>query len=659
MRTIDAWAAALTLAGCTAASSPARAQEQPDTFRLHDIVVTATRLATPIANAPGSVTVLEGEALRLRGVRTVADALRSVPGVAVLQGGGPGGITSVFVRGGESDYTQVLVDGVQANIPGGQYNWAHLRTEDIERIEIVRGPAGVLYGSDAVSGVVQIFTRAGGAPRLSVALNGGTGRRPFADAGRHHSLDLHAALTGAAALADALRVEYGGNVVRAASDGLYAYNSDYHNTTLSGKLWLRGARGDLGVVARAIDGDYHYPTSGSGAVADSNQYALTDTRTLALDGGVRLLPALELRALATVNDNDTRTEDPADHAADGVAWSMADQLRRTIDVRANWFARDALALTLGAEHEWQDDRSGYRSVSAFGTFADSTDNSRTTTGIYGQVHGTRGGLAATAGARIDESERFGTFTTGRAALSWRATTLRLHGAAGTAFKEPTFFENFAVGYTRGNPELEPEQSFSWEAGAEYAALAGAATLGVTWFDQRFRNLIEYHGSAPRNTPHYRNVGAATARGLEATARAVQAGVTLHGSYTYTRTEATRVGAGGDPAFMLRRPLLRRPAHQGALGVTADLTATVALTADVLLVGERADLDFTDPQAWNGKRVTLPAHGLVNAAASWQARPAVEVRAAVRNLLDADHAQIFNFPGSGRLLELGVRGTVGF
>jgi vitamin B12 transporter len=146
-------------------AASAAAAQQPDTLRLKQIVVTATRLPISIADAPGSVSVLYGDELLAAGIRTVPDALRLVPGVAVAQSGGLGGITSLFMRGGESDYVQVLVDGVQMNLPGGSFNWAHLRTEDIDRIEIVRGPASVLYGSDAVAGVVQIFTRAGGTRR--------------------------------------------------------------------------------------------------------------------------------------------------------------------------------------------------------------------------------------------------------------------------------------------------------------------------------------------------------------------------------------------------------------------------------------------------------------------------------------------------------------
>src|SRR5881628_2604501 len=135
-----------------------------DTITLKPVVVTATRVPAPRDAVPAAVTVLTGDALRARGIRTVADALRLVPGAAVMQTGSFGGQTSLFLRGGESDYVKVLVDGVPQNTPGGAYDFANLTTDNVERIEVVRGPASVLYGSDAMTGVVQIFTRDGRGP---------------------------------------------------------------------------------------------------------------------------------------------------------------------------------------------------------------------------------------------------------------------------------------------------------------------------------------------------------------------------------------------------------------------------------------------------------------------------------------------------------------
>src|SRR6266568_1335812 len=151
------------------------AQEPSDTARLGPIVVTAERLPIPAAAVPAAVTVLSGAALRAQGIRSVADALRTVPGVTVVATGSFGAQTSLFVRGGEIDYVKVLSDGVPQNQPGGAYDFAHLTLDGVDRIEVVRGPVSVLYGSDAVAGVVQIFTRSGrGTARPTASLRVGT-----------------------------------------------------------------------------------------------------------------------------------------------------------------------------------------------------------------------------------------------------------------------------------------------------------------------------------------------------------------------------------------------------------------------------------------------------------------------------------------------------
>src|SRR5690606_389929 len=130
--------------------------------------------------------------------------------------------------------------------------------------------------------------------------------------------------------------------------------------------------------------------------------------------------------------------------------------------------------------------------------------------------------------------------------------------------EPTFFENFATGFTRGNPDLEPERARSWEAGIEVAA-SGSVTFGATWFDQRFRNLIQYTPTTPDpDDPNFFNVGAARARGAELTASADRSRVTATAAYTYVHTRVSDGGFGEDPAFEHGGPLLRRPRHQASL-----------------------------------------------------------------------------------------------
>jgi outer membrane receptor protein involved in Fe transport len=144
---------------------PGETSLQPLTLQIsphqEKVVVTATRTETPLSLVGSSVTTISGDELSLKGTSSVSDALREIAGISVVQSGGVGKVTSLFLRGGESDYTKILVDGIPINEPGGSYNFSNLSTSSIDRIEVVRGPQSALFGSDAITGVIQIFTKRG------------------------------------------------------------------------------------------------------------------------------------------------------------------------------------------------------------------------------------------------------------------------------------------------------------------------------------------------------------------------------------------------------------------------------------------------------------------------------------------------------------------
>src|SRR4051812_23776294 len=230
-----------------------------DTTRLQPVVITATRTPLAIGDIPASVTILDGADLRARGVMTITDALREVPGVAVVQTSSPGSTTSLFVRGGQSNYTKVLIDGVPMNQAGGMFNFATLTTDNVERIEIVRGPSSVVWGSDAVTGVVNVITRSGrGANRLSVE----------ARAGSLASRDIDAEVARAAQA-----VTYSFGIGHHATDGIYAFNNQYGETVLSGRADAAvDEKTNASFSLRYSDFNFHYPTNGSGTPGDSNQF---------------------------------------------------------------------------------------------------------------------------------------------------------------------------------------------------------------------------------------------------------------------------------------------------------------------------------------------------------------------------------------------------
>ncbi len=663
---------ALVALGAGAGAGGARGQEPRDTFRLKELVVTATRVPTPRSALPLATSVVTGQELRERGLRTVAEAVRSLPGVAVVAPGSDGGVTSLFLRGGNSGYVKVLVDGVAVNNPGGSYDFANLSTEDVERIEVVRGPGSVLYGSDAVTGVIQIFTRRGAGPlRASAGLSGGRGERvsgPGAGAAGAYGLsDWNADASGGGPRAS---WSLGGS--RFNSGGLYPINNRYLNTTLAGRLELRpDRRSDAALTLRRTGGDFHYPTDGAGNPVDLNTATRTDAWAVGLDAG-RRFGRLEARVLLGDGRADRADLDPQDTPADtsGVFASEGHTLdtRRSADAHLDWHAGGAAVVTVGAtlEREQESRQSWYQS--SFGDGRDSADVARSTRGFYAQAFAAPApALSLTGGARLEDNSRFGRFTTWRAGAAWRllpGTRLRL--AAGTAFKEPTFYENFATGFVRGNPSLRPERSSSWETGLEQTLAGGRASVQATWFDQRFRDLVQYTAQPPRpDQPNYLNLGAARASGLELSAGlALGAAVRLDAGYTWLRTRVTQEGAGGDPSFAAGKRLLRRPTHSATLTAAWHAGAAASLSTTLAWTGSRDDLDFSDPNAYPAPRVVLPAHARLDLAgerrllAARAGRPGLAATLRLENALDRKYRDIANFPARGRVVVVGARMGVG-
>lgn len=376
-----------------ALATPAWAQSPPsDTVRLAEIVVTPTRTATPKSSVAAAVTVLEGERLRAEGITQVADALREVVGATVVQPGSEGALTSLFLRGGESDYTGVLVDGVPLNDPGGAVNLADLTLDNVERIEVVRGPTSVLYGSDAVSGVVQIFTRRGRGPaRAEAGVEAGwfdgltPGGAVAATSGFRKALERWRA--GVSGGSDA--VGYSFSFSHAGTAGLYgtpAFDNGYGNTVASGLVSAQpDARTDASLVVRHGDHRFHYPTDGAGQLADANQYDHGTSTALGLDLGRLLLPRLEARLLLADHRTEGGTEDPPDNAADTVGFfayhSLATVERRRGEARVNWRAPRAV-LTAGGAVERESQRSSSESRSSFGNSTDQLDVSRFNQAAY-------------------------------------------------------------------------------------------------------------------------------------------------------------------------------------------------------------------------------------------------------------------------------------
>jgi vitamin B12 transporter len=614
------------------------ARTSRDTARAAAIVVTATRSELARDRVPESVSVLTGEQLRREGVVSVADALRQVPGVALARSASYGTATSLFIRGGESKFTKVLLDGVPVNEAGGAFDFSSLTTDNVERIEIVRGPSSVLYGSDAMAGVVQIFTRRGtrGFHGDLAARGGGFG-----------TSDVEASIRGVVA-PGAGAVDWSLGAARHRTAGYQPFNSGFADNTVSALVRAARGRYDAQVNLRYADLALHFPTDGSGQVVDSNAVHREDRLAVGLGAGARLTDAAALRATFASNDVHGVTDDQPDSPGDdqGYYYSTADRTRRRSgDLRLELALPASSQLTVGVqvEREWQ----ASATMSNFGP--NGFTATRRSTGTYAQLLLTPNDrYTATLGARHEHNEQFGDFITWRAAASALvARGTRLRASAGTAFREPTFLENFGSDFVIGNPLLAPEHSFSVDAGVEQR-FADVATLGVTIFSNSYRDLIDYVYSATE--PNYFNLARTRARGIELEGRAdLPAGFGADAAFTYldARVQAPGATPGVTAAFASDAPLLRRPMHTLDAGVSYH-AGRAGLDVRAHRVGRRDDVFFAPD--FSSTRVTLPAWTRVDVSAdlSLTGRGIGSERAGhgaagltlrVENLLDAHYTDV--------------------
>ena len=607
-------------------------QHPQDTVVLKPVVVTATRVPVAANLVASAVTVLRGTDLVAQGIRTVAQALETVPGAHVVETGSFGGQTSLFMRGGESDYTKVLLDGVPLNQAGGAIDLAHLTTDNIDRIEIVRGPVSVLYGTDAVTGVVQVFTRTGQGPaRMGAELHGGT----------------YGSTQGAVDIAGGTRtIGYSARVSRFGSDGLYPYNNRYRNSVVSAGLRVApDARTDASLTYRYGDDSYHFPTDGTGAPVDSNQRAAERGPLLSLSAGRALGQHLAARVTAGVKEARLFYNDEPDSPGETDTFWSKDWVRRaSTSALLTWRNAEAIVLTGGIEYEDQRQRG----TSAFDGFANPPTNARrTNTGFFTQAVVSATHASVTLGGRLDDNSQFDAHGTYRVGLVYRlADATRLRGSIGTGFKEPSFFENYATGFVRGNPHLKPERSRSWEVGIERGPVA------MTYFNQRFRDLIEYSGvPVGPDSVNYFNVGGAIASGIETSVtHTVGNRVIVSLNYTYLHTRVEESGSSNpNGLFVPGKPLVRRPEHTVAPQVVATLGPRARLSVGARWVGKRDDV--------GAQRVTLPPYTRVNLAGEYTVGSVV-LSGSIENAFDDQAQEINGFRPRGRTVIVGGRLTIG-
>jgi outer membrane cobalamin receptor len=639
------------------------------------VVVSASQVELPLTQVTSSVTVITGAEIEARQLHSLADALRSVPGLAVVGTGGLGTTTSVFPRGGESNYTLVLVDGVPVNSFGGDFDFEQVPAANVERIEVVRGPQSAVFGSNAIGSVVRVVTRKGGPPSAQV----------MAEGGQFGSSRISASSSGSRG-----QVEWGGLFDQFLSDGMNGertgagetiVNDDYERRTggvtagwRSGTSWVRGdvrhttdERGFAGPFGSNPIGVF----SGIDPVSRGD-----NSRTIgAVSASVPVSRRVRVQAQAAYNRLQSDFTSPFG--------SSESESRRTSG-RGQADVALAPGLDMSAGLELQRERTGSTFIT--GASAQTIPIERLTAGYFAEARWqSRDRFFATAGLRVEDIRRdtieasndpFSPrplmpeddvvsvnprFAAAWIARSGSAAYTKLRGSVGTGIRPPDGFE---LAFT-DNPGLRPERSTSADIGIDQAFAGGRALIEATGFFNDYDELIVAVGSFSGSSRYQTdNISNARSRGLEValTGRGRlpgRAGVNLTGRIGYTLLDTEVLAVDQDvtapPPFEVGQALLRRPKHQffADLGIT-----TSRLTAFLRGGGRGKVLDVEPSLGTFGGLFQADGYQVWHAGAAWRVVRGVEAFARVENLFDRSYEESFGFPALGRRAVAGLRIAAG-
>ena len=622
------------------------------------VVVTATQTETPLAQVGSSVSVVSGADLVLKGAFSAADALRQMAGLAVVQSGGIGKTTSLFLRGGESDYTKILIDGIPINEPGGSYNLANLSTASIDRIEVVRGPQSALYGSDAISGVVQIFTRRGRSEELSpkpfVIVEGGTFSTFRYGGGIEGSSD---------------RIDYLASFSRFDTDNVAA-NDSFNETSITGNLGIRlSKKADLRAVFRSEAGRSGIPGLTAFGRPDLDAYYRRQDKAGTVALTVVHTPSWTQKIAYGINDSRQFSENPLDSGSytpryqertapfeyyDWTFQSLNQTRRQRMNYQSDLILPRGHLLSFGGDYEHESGVVGDPSLSPASVSRDNFG------GFIQDQWAVGNRVFATAGVRLDRNESFGFYASPRLSFAvlarpasanrWVGIT-KLKANFGLGIKEPTLLESFSTSlYTKGNPDLRPEKTVSFDAGIEQYFSSSRGVLELTYFHSRFRDQIGYAISNPITYEgSYFNLGKSRARGLETALRYdLLEDVSIAGSYTFLDSEVLESSNSFDPAYAQGQALFRRPRHAG----TIDLRwkpGRWTFGATAIMVGERVDSDFSSLGITRNK-----GHWILNLLANLRLLEDVSLYAVLNNAANERYMEVLGYPALSRHFRVGLR-----
>ena len=672
------------------------------------LIVTAARGPESRLSVTESVSAFTRRDLDALGSASLADVVRFVPGVNVESTGREGQVTSMFSRGGESDYNLVLIDGVRANQSGGIFDFSRINAADIERVEVVRGAQSALWGSDAMGSVVQILTRrahAAAGPQASGSLEAGSfgvlrseariagGARnvvdyhagasqrrtsgafadllPEDDAFTHYAVDAGAgaALGTRATIRASARYTRGqgksvGQIVYGARDTGTAYDT----RDFSGTIGVTHAIGSR-LTGSASYNDFRYKSFSADASADPYSVfaILTGTPNALFPNGtrlVRLIGADEYNALVSAGGLPAPGQFVASRPVSDFPFQSETEFERPAFRYQADYTAGAARTTAG--YDWE--REVNPAVADF-----SLDNHA----FFVQQHVSLGDRwFATVGGRLDSKESYDTFVSPKLSAGGflvpyrdgRLSSLKVFGNVGKGIKSPTFSERLGGPFSDPAPELKVERARTGDIGVE-STFGGQRLLArIVYFNNDYLDQVAFRGGlAGDGIPEYINIDGSKADGweIEGALQRPLAGVTASASYAYVdHRVVTNVST--SQQFQPGQPLLRRPRHAGTIRA-AFVRGRLALNADARLVGDRHDHSFlslrTVPNAERPAAVTTditvnPGYAVIGAGAEVRVSPRLTAYVRIANAGDATYETVIGYPALPRSFVMGARIRVG-
>jgi vitamin B12 transporter len=646
-----------------AALSPALADDAPPVVdvKLPDTVVTATRVPTAIENIPAGVSVVDRTTMQTRDYNTLTDALSALPGVRVSQSGGPGGNASVFIRGTNSDHVLVLLDGMPINDgadPDGAFNFGVDTLGDIERIEVVRGPMGALYGSNAIGGVINLITRKGTQPGLHITgdLAGGY---PAQGMGTVNASGTTGPWDYSATVESQTQRGFDSTPQRETIyTGTPQPYSDMVGTLNLGFTPIDGTR--ISLLLRARQAVFDFDNLGNPNFDDDNSKG----RDGSLIGRIGVHSALfggtyETEVFIGGLDEDRRYNEALNPADPNLA-TEADKYHSTrtdvqwnntlhLDDLMHVDALSATDLTFGYEYIDDSVKTVVNETTDGSAYLQNTTAGMTTNAGYGGLQTTLWHrLTVTGQIRQD-------VVLDNAPFTWRLGTVlnvpeiatHFKAAYGTAFRVPSLFDRYGIdsfGYV-GNPNLKPESAQGWELGftTDVAAFGHAdfASFGATYFNEQVQNLIETVFSPVYTSV---NIGSAHMQGVESelTLRPA-AWLSLTTSYTYTYALDADAG----------ELLLRRPQNVASFDATLRPLPKLTIAPELLYTGAFQDFLIDN----NGFSTTTGNTGqglIANLTVTYDVTPRMAVYAHANNIFDSRFEPVNGYQTPGPSVWVGMR-----